>query len=123
MLIETTLPNLLHRGKVRDTYRLSDELLLMVATDRISAFDVVLPSGIPDKGRVLNRMSAFWFDKTRHIIPNHLICLADEPDLDSRFGDNRLLATLPAQLASQAMVVKEAQRVDCECIVRGYIAG
>jgi phosphoribosylaminoimidazole-succinocarboxamide synthase len=123
MLIETTLPNLLHRGKVRDTYRLSDELLLMVATDRISAFDVVLPSGIPDKGRVLNRMSAFWFDKTRHIIPNHLICLADEPDLDSRFGDNRLLASLPAQLASQAMVVKEAQRVDCECIVRGYIAG
>ncbi len=123
MLIETTLPNLLHRGKVRDTYRFSDELLLMVATDRISAFDVVLPSGIPDKGRVLNRMSAFWFDKTRHIIPNHLICLADEPDLDSRFGDNRLLATLPAQLASQAMVVKEAQRVDCECIVRGYIAG
>ncbi len=123
MLIETTLPNLLHRGKVRDTYRLSDELLLMVATDRISAFDVVLPSGIPDKGRVLNRMSAFWFDKTRHIIPNHLICLADEPDLDSRFGDNRLPATLPAQLASQAMVVKEAHRVDCECIVRGYIVG
>lgn len=123
MLIETTLPNLLHRGKVRDTYRLSDELLLMVATDRISAFDVVLPSGIPDKGRVLNRMSAFWFDKTRHIIPNHLICLADAPDIDTRFGDNQLLASLPPQLASQAMVVKEAQRIDVECIVRGYIAG
>ncbi len=123
MLIETTLPNLLHRGKVRDTYRFSDELLLMVATDRISAFDVVLPSGIPDKGRVLNRMSAFWFEKTRHIIPNHLICLADAPDIDSRFGDNRLLVSLPAQLASQAMVVKEAQRIDAECIVRGYLAG
>lgn len=123
MLIETTLPNLLHRGKVRDTYRLNDELLLMVATDRISAFDVVLPSGIPDKGRVLNRMSAFWFDKTRHIIPNHLICLADAPDIDTRFGDNQLLASLPPQLASQAMVVKEAQRIDVECIVRGYIAG
>ncbi len=123
MLIETTLPNLLHRGKVRDTYRFSDELLLMVATDRISAFDVVLPSGIPDKGRVLNRMSAFWFEKTRHIIPNHLICLADAPDIDSQFGDNRLLESLPAQLASQAMVVKEAQRIDAECIVRGYLAG
>jgi len=123
VLIETTLPNLLHRGKVRDTYRLSDELLLMIATDRISAFDVVLPSGIPDKGRVLNRMSAFWFEKTRHIIPNHLICLADAPDINSRFGDNQLLASLPAQLAGQAMVVKEAQRIDVECIVRGYITG
>ena len=123
MLLETTLPNLLHRGKVRDTYRLSDELLLMVATDRISAFDVVLPSGIPDKGRVLNRMSAFWFEKTRHIIPNHLICLTDAPDINSRFGNNPLLASLTAQLASQAMVVKEAQRIDAECIVRGYITG
>ncbi len=100
MLIETTLPNLLFRGKVRATYRISDELLLMVATDRISAFDVVLPSGIPDKGRVLNRMSAFWFDKTRHIIPNHLICLADAPDTDSRFRDNQLMASLPAQVPS-----------------------
>ncbi len=81
MLLETRLPNQLHRGKVRDTYAVNDELLLMVATDRISAFDVVLPDGIPDKGRVLNRMSAFWFDKTRHIVPNHLICLADAPDV------------------------------------------
>ena len=62
MLMETTLPNLMHRGKVRDTYQVDDELLLIVATDRISAFDVVLPTGIPNKGLVLNRISAFWFE-------------------------------------------------------------
>jgi phosphoribosylaminoimidazole-succinocarboxamide synthase len=67
------MPNRLHQGKVRDTYQLTDDLLLMVATDRISAFDVVLPNGIPDKGAVLNRMSAFWFEQTGHIVPNHLI--------------------------------------------------
>ncbi len=81
MLLETRLPNQLHRGKVRDTYAVNDALLLMVATDRISAFDVVLPDGVPIKGRVLNRMSAFWFEKTRHIVPNHLICLADAPEV------------------------------------------
>ncbi len=80
MLIETQLPNLLHRGKVRDTYRLDDDLLLMVTTDRISAFDVVLPTGIPDKSRVLNKLSAFWFAQTGHLIPNHLVTLADAPD-------------------------------------------
>ena len=77
MLIETQLPNILHRGKVRDTYRINDDLLLMVTTDRISAYDVVLPTGIPDKGRVLNKISGFWFDRTKHIIPNHLVALAD----------------------------------------------
>ena len=123
MLIETHLPNLLHRGKVRDTYPLSDDRLLMVATDRISAFDVVLPTGIPDKGLVLNRMSAFWFQKTRHLIPNHFLCLADGPDAASWSDDSGLLATLPAEVACRAMIVKRAQRVDIECIVRGYITG
>ena len=77
MLIESRMPNRLHRGKVRDTYQLTDDVLLMIATDRISAFDVVLPTGIPNKGAVLNRMSAFWFAETGHIVPNHLIALAD----------------------------------------------
>jgi phosphoribosylaminoimidazole-succinocarboxamide synthase len=123
MLIETKLPNLLHRGKVRDTYAVDDNTLLMVATDRISAFDVVLPNGIPNKGLVLNRISAFWFEKSAHIIPNHLICLADAPDVKVQFGDNDLLQNLPPDLARQAMVVRKAQRIDIECIVRGYITG
>ncbi|MEE3250138.1 MAG: phosphoribosylaminoimidazolesuccinocarboxamide synthase, partial [Chloroflexota bacterium] len=74
------MPDKLHRGKVRDTYGLGGEDLLMVATDRISAFDVVLPTGITDKGLVLNRISAFWFDKTKNIVPNHFICLGDAPE-------------------------------------------
>ena len=123
MLLETRLPNQLHRGKVRDTYAVNDELLLMVATDRISAFDVVLPDGIPDKGRVLNRMSAFWFEKTKHIVPNHLICLADAPDVGASYRGNELLSAISPQLASQAMIVRKAQRIDIECIVRGYITG
>ena len=123
MLLETQLPNQLHRGKVRDTYAVNDELLLMVATDRISAFDVVLPDGIPDKGRVLNRMSAFWFEKTRHIVPNHLICLADDPEVAVSYRENELLSAISATLASQAMIVRKAQRIDIECIVRGHITG
>ena len=123
MLLETRLPNLLHRGKVRDTYAVNDDLLLMVATDRISAFDVVLPDGIPDKGRVLNRMSAFWFDKTRHIVPNHLICLADAPEVGASYRGNELLSSLSPQLASQTMIVRKAKRIDIECIVRGHITG
>ena len=76
-VMETRLPNLMYRGKVRDTYSLDDETLLMVASDRISAFDVVLPTGIPLKGLVLSRISSFWFDKTSHLIPNHLIAMGD----------------------------------------------
>ena len=79
MILETHLPNLIHKGKVRDTYDLGSGLLLMVATDRISAFDVVLPSGIPDKGLVLSRMSAFWFGKTSNLSDNHFIGMADDP--------------------------------------------
>jgi phosphoribosylaminoimidazole-succinocarboxamide synthase len=123
MLIETGLPNLVHRGKVRDTYQIDDRLLLMVATDRISAFDVVLPNGIPNKGLVLNRMSAFWFEKTAHIIPNHLLSSADAPDVAARFGGNQLLSDLPLELAQQSMIVQQAERIDIECIVRGYITG
>lgn len=119
-LMETRLPNLMYRGKVRDTYSLDDKTLLMVASDRISAFDVVLPTGIPLKGLVLSRISSFWFDKTAHLIPNHLIAMGDAPGAipsDSPVGE------VPESIARQAMVVKKAERVDVECIVRGYIAG
>lgn len=123
MITETKLTSLLHRGKVRDTYQLDPSRLLMVSTDRISAFDVVLPMGIPEKGRVLNQISAFWFDKTQHLVPNHYIMAADDPraaaDIEARFG----LAGLPTEIAQQAMIVKQAERIDIECVVRGYIAG
>ena len=119
MIIETPLPGRMHRGKVRDTYDLGQGRLLMVATDRISAFDVVLPGGIPGKGQVLNRISAFWFGKTTHLIPNHLICLADAPAAAEYTGG----LAVPPEVAQQAMVVHRAERIDIECIVRGYITG
>ena len=125
MIIETRMPNRMHKGKVRDTYQLTDDVLLMVATDRISAFDVVLPNGIPDKGAVLNRMSAFWFDRTAQIVPNHLIALADSPEARA-YSDNPVIkdaAYNEDNVARQAMVVKKAERIDIECIVRGYITG
>jgi phosphoribosylaminoimidazole-succinocarboxamide synthase len=125
MIIETRMPNRMHKGKVRDTYQLTDDVLLMVATDRISAFDVVLPNGIPDKGAVLNRMSAFWFDRTAQIVPNHLIALADSPEAGA-YSDNPVIkdaAYNEDNVARQAMVVKKADRIDIECIVRGYITG
>ena len=118
VILQTNLPNPLHRGKVRDTYDLGDGLLLMVATDRISAFDAVLPNGVPSKGILLSRMSAFWFQQTAHLVPNHLVGLADE--LKDTMPQ---LADLPQDLAQRAMVVKRAQRIDIECIVRGYLAG
>lgn len=110
---ETNLPNLFHRGKVRDTYDLGNGQLLMVATDRISAFDVVLPTAIPEKGAVLCQLSAFWFEKTAHIVPNHFVSLATaRKDLG-----------LPYEVARRAMVVRRARRIDVECVVRGYITG
>src|SRR5437762_2673682 len=117
ILLQSNLPNLMHRGKVRDTYDLGDGRLLMVATDRISAFDVVLPNGIPDKGAVLTQMSAFWFDKTKDVVPNHFIRLADGSSADELPFD------LPPEFIGRSMIVKKAQRLDVECVVRGYIAG
>ena len=110
---ESGLPDLVYRGKVRDTHDLGGGLLLMVATDRISAFDIVLPTSIPDKGAILCQLSAFWFQQTRHIVPNHLVALAA--------GSSYLAA--PPEVARRAMVVKRAERIDVECVVRGYIAG
>ena len=112
-ILETNLPDLLYRGKVRDTYAADGGSLLMVATDRISAFDVVLPTGIPEKGVVLNRISQFWFEKTAHIVPNHLLQMAAE----------RADLGVPEDVARRAMVVKRAEGIDVECVVRGFITG
>jgi phosphoribosylaminoimidazole-succinocarboxamide synthase len=106
---------LLFRGKVRDIYDLGDRLLL-VATDRISAFDVVLPTPIPDKGAVLTRLSAFWFDLTRDIVPNHLISV----DVDAFPA---ILQPYREQLGQRATLARRAERIDVECVVRGYLAG
>jgi len=123
VVLETRLPNLLYRGKVRDTYALGKDLLLMVATDRISAFDVVLPTGIPQKGLVLCHLSAFWFKKTAHIVPNHFIALASQAaNVPSLRGISQL-ASLPGDIAQRSMVVRRARRIDIECVVRGYLAG
>ena len=101
------------RGKVRDTFQLRDGTLLMVATDRISAFDVVLPTPVPDKGRVLTQMSRWWFDATRDIVPNHLL-----PDDESALPE-----AVRADWAERSMHVARAQRIDVECVVRGFISG
>lgn len=103
------------RGKVRDIYD-AGENLLMVATDRISAFDFILPDEIPFKGEVLNLISAFWFDKFADIVPNHLVSI-DPADFPEEFAEYR------DYLAGRAMLVKKAQTIPIECIVRGYLTG
>ena len=106
---------LLHAGKVRDNYAVDDHSMLIVTTDRLSAFDVVLPDPIPDKGRVLTQISNFWFDRTRHIVPNHLT--------------GRGLAQLPlpaaelATLEGRAIIVKRLRPLPLEAVVRGYLIG
>ena len=122
-MIETEMPDILHRGKVRDTYGLGGGHLLMVATDRISAFDVVLPTRITDKGLVLNRISAFWFEGTKDIVPNHFICLADAPEAAQYLEGSSIAGSVSDEVARQSMVVRQAERLDLECIVRGYITG
>ncbi len=116
VLLETPLPELAHRGKVRDIHDLGDRLLI-IATDRISAFDVVLPNGIIGKGAVLTQLSAFWFQKTASVVPNHFIRLADgTPEDDLPFE-------VPPDLVGRSMIVHKAERLPIECVVRGYMAG
>jgi phosphoribosylaminoimidazole-succinocarboxamide synthase len=103
----------LRSGKVRDVYEVGDDRLLMVASDRISAFDVILPEPIPDKGRVLTAVSTFWFDQTKDIVPNHLISV-DPADFPEGAGPD---------VAGRAMLVKAAKPVLMECVVRGYLFG
>jgi phosphoribosylaminoimidazole-succinocarboxamide synthase len=103
----------LYSGKVRDVYDAGDDRLLFVASDRMSAFDVVMAEPIPDKGRVLTAISAFWFDATTDLVPNHMVSV-DEAD----FG-----AVGVADLAGRSMVVRRAEMLPVECIVRGYLSG
>src|ERR1700739_919677 len=103
------------RGKVRDIYDLGDKLLI-VATDRLSAFDVVLPTPIPNKGKVLTQMSAFWFDHFKDAVPNHVVSteVNDYPQSLQLFRD---------QIAGRSMLVKKAQVFPVECVARGYLTG
>ena len=114
-LSEVEGATLFRHGKVREVYEAGPDRLVLVASDRLSAFDVVLPTPIPDKGRVLTQLSSFWFGRTAKIVPNHLV----ETDL----------AKLPApfnahpELAGRAVLAKRAERIDFECVARGYLAG
>ncbi len=116
-IVETSFPglDLLKRGKVRDVYDLGDHLL-MVATDRISAFDVVMPDPIPDKGKILNRLSLFWFGEMRALVRNHVVSgdVADYPEVCRPYA---------AELQDRSMLVKKARPLPIECVVRGYISG
>jgi phosphoribosylaminoimidazole-succinocarboxamide synthase len=118
VLLKTDFPELKLRasGKVRDVYDIDDERLLFVASDRISAFDYVLATGIPNKGRVLNQISLFWFDHLADIVPNHLITAnVDEfPPAARKYAN---------QLRGRSMLVRRAEIFPVECIVRGYISG
>jgi phosphoribosylaminoimidazole-succinocarboxamide synthase len=122
-IFESNLPEINHRGKVRDTYNLNEEMLLMIVTDRISAFDVIMDDPIPRKGEILTKMSEFWFQKTEHIIPNHFIGIASDPEIFKLISDFPIAKLLNEEIKKRAMVVKKAKRVDIECIVRGYITG
>ena len=106
--------NLLHRGKVRDVYTIGKDRLLMIASDRLSAFDVVLPDPIPQKGEILTQLSNFWFKKTASIVPNHLC---------NETLENHLSVELAKQLQHRAIIVKRLKPLPIEAIVRGYIIG
>ncbi len=117
VLMESQLDLPRRQGKVREIYEVDADRLLIVTTDRVSAFDVVLPNGIADKGRVLTQMSAFWFERTKGIVPNHLIRVIDStanPDLPIQLGP---------EYVGRSMLVRRAQPVLIEAVVRGYLAG
>lgn len=115
-LFETNLTSLplLHRGKVRDIYAVDEHHLLIIQTDRLSAFDVILPTPVPGKGKVLTRLSHFWFEKLSHILPNHLTGIAPESVVTSEERE---------QVIDRAFVVKRLRPLPIEAIVRGYIVG
>ncbi|UCD67575.1 MAG: phosphoribosylaminoimidazolesuccinocarboxamide synthase [Betaproteobacteria bacterium] len=115
-ILETNLTSLpfLYRGKVRDIYEVDSDRLLVIQTDRLSAFDVILPTPVPGKGRVLTAMSLFWFRSLAHIIPNHLLDIAPESVVAAHEAD---------QVAGRSMVVRRLEPLPVEAIVRGYLAG
>jgi phosphoribosylaminoimidazole-succinocarboxamide synthase len=116
-LLQTTLPNLklVKRGKVRDVYAVDDERLLIVATDRISAFDCILPTAIPHKGEVLTSLSKFWFEKLAHIVPNHLITIEPEQMPET--------VQQAKEVNGRSMLVRRTDVFPVECVVRGYLVG
>ncbi|MDP2279988.1 MAG: phosphoribosylaminoimidazolesuccinocarboxamide synthase [Nitrospirota bacterium] len=117
IVMETNLSDVkfLRRGKVRDVYEI-DDYLLIIATDRVSAFDVVLPNGIPDKGRILTQISIYWFSRMKDIIENHIVAtdVKDYPEVLHKYKDI---------LEGRSMLVKKAKPMPVECIVRGYLSG
>jgi phosphoribosylaminoimidazole-succinocarboxamide synthase len=115
-LLETSITSLkrIHQGKVRDIYAIDDATMLLVSTDRLSAFDVILPTGIVNKGAMLTQMANFWFEKLQHIVPNHLTGIVPESVVDK---DER------AQVTGRAVVVKKLKALPIEAIVRGYLVG
>lgn len=117
-MFETDLKNLklFYRGKARDIYELDDNLLI-IATDRISCFDYVLPTKIPDKGKILNKMSFFWFDYLKDILPNHVIS-SDISTVSGFLPDDKL-----DDYRERIMIVKKAKRINIECVIRGYLSG
>ena len=112
-LIKTDLGDLWHVGKVRDTYEVGSEHLLMISTDRISAFDIVLNDPIPGKGTILTELSKFWFEKLSNIVNNHFVRIPTIND-NSNITDEEI---------KRGLIVKKANRIDIECVVRGYLAG
>ncbi len=118
VILETNLPGIpfLSRGKVRDIYAVGEDKLLVVATDRLSAFDVIMEEPIPDKGRVLTQLSCFWFERFKDLVPTHFLTanLAEYPRELQAFAD---------QLEGRSMLVKKAEPFPIECVVRGYLAG
>jgi phosphoribosylaminoimidazole-succinocarboxamide synthase len=115
-LLETHIKSLkrIHQGKVRDIYAIDDATMLLVSTDRLSAFDVILPTGIANKGAMLTQMANFWFEKLKHVVPNHLTGIAPE----SVVAEDE-----QAQVAGRAVVVKKLNALPIEAIVRGYLVG
>ena len=124
-ILHTDIPGLpkFITGKVRDVYDLGNALLI-VATDRISAFDVILPTGIPDKGRVLTALSRFWFAKTAHLVPNHFLA-SDMDTIGSRLHDAGVTVTadLVSMLEGRSQLVQKCAALPLECVVRGYLDG
>jgi phosphoribosylaminoimidazole-succinocarboxamide synthase len=116
-LLATNIPSLkkIHQGKVRDIYEVDANTMLLVSTDRLSAFDVILPTGIQNKGAMLTQMANFWFEKLKNVVPNHLTGIAPESVVNS--------AEEKAQLGARAVVVKKLKALPIEAIVRGYLVG
>ena len=116
-LLKTSITSLklIHQGKVRDIYAINDDTMLLVSTDRLSAFDVILPTGIANKGAMLTQMANFWFDKLAHIVPNHLTHISPESVVTNDADKT--------QLGARAVVVKKLKALPIEAIVRGYLVG